>query len=293
MAGCTRGLYSTNTIWCYVRAQGLHRRSCWMPLNKSANVTDTSPRCTSPLIEFWTSRPCLPPRSEGRFFALLYQARAQQRHYQAEQGKWPAIEAGTLPGAASHCQCLACDSRFGQLTVVRVVYRGLASGVLPAAFWTADSHGVRGGVEAAFVSTTTDRSVAAAYASGGSGGLVLELQQGMCNRGAELAWLSQYPHEREILFAPLTGIEMRSTRIEGRTIVAEMLLSVNLTAPTIEQVSYHPGPSVQLHPKRSLPRTLVRSAVSGRFQDALLSHTAPRTPLTADASRLCAGAGPL
>ena len=48
--------------------------------------------------------------------------------------------------------------------------------------------------------------------------------------------LPQYPYEREVLFAPLTGIEMRGSRIEGSTVVAEMVLSVNLMSPTIEQV---------------------------------------------------------
>ena len=56
------------------------------------------------------------------------------------------------------------------------------------------------------------------------------------NRGAELTWLSQYPHECEILFAPLTGIEMLGTRVEGAAVVAEMRLNVNLLAPTIEQI---------------------------------------------------------
>ena len=48
---------------------------------------------------------------------------------------------------------------------------------------------------------------------------------------------SQYPYEREVLFAPLTGIEMRGSRIEGSVVVAEMVLSVNLMSPTIEQVA--------------------------------------------------------
>ena len=41
------------------------------------------------------------------------------------------------------------------------------------------------------------------YASG-STGIVFEIQQGMVDRGADIGWLSQYPHEREILFGPLT-----------------------------------------------------------------------------------------
>ena len=37
----------------------------------------------------------------------------------------------------------------------------------------------------------------------GKPGLVFEMQMGMIDRGAELGWISQYPHERECLFAPL------------------------------------------------------------------------------------------
>ena len=58
----------------------------------------------------------------------------------------------------------------------------------------------------------------------------------MIDRGADVAFLSQYPYEREILFAPLTGLEVQSTRIEGSLLVIEVRLSVNLQALTIEQV---------------------------------------------------------
>ena len=46
---------------------------------------------------------------------------------------------------------------------------------------------------------------------------------------------SQYPHEKECLFAPLTGIEVQGTRIDGAVLVIEARLSVNLNALTIEQ----------------------------------------------------------
>jgi hypothetical protein len=89
----------------------------------------------------------------------------------------------------------SCIVKLSKLTVVRKVYRGMAQGVLPDAFWHANKFNVAGGVEAAFMSTTADRSVAATYASGAGMGLILELEQGMVDRGAELSWLSQYPHE--------------------------------------------------------------------------------------------------
>ena len=44
-------------------------------------------------------------------------------------------------------------------------------------------YGVRGGVEPAFMSTTTDRDVAAAYAAGSGAGIILEMEQGMVDRG--------------------------------------------------------------------------------------------------------------
>ena len=45
----------------------------------------------------------------------------------------------------------------------------------------------------------------------------------------DLSLLSQYPGEREILFAPLTGLEVASVpRVEGDVIVVELRLSCNL-----------------------------------------------------------------
>ena len=52
---------------------------------------------------------------------------------------------------------------------------------------------VKGGVEFAFTSTTTDKEVAQRYAQRGKVGMVIEVQMGMVDRGAELEWLSQYP----------------------------------------------------------------------------------------------------
>ena len=94
------------------------------------------------------------------------------------------------------------------------VYRGISGGMLPEQFWTADDAGVRGGCEFGFLSTTTDVEVATEYAaSGGKAGIVFEVAMGMVDRGASLSWLSQYPHEEEILFAPLTGVELRAARV--------------------------------------------------------------------------------
>ena len=126
--------------------------------------------------------------------------------------------------------------KLSKLTVATKVYRGVSGLALPDEFWTANKFGVKGGVEGGFMSTTLERDVAMAYAAGDGAGFIFEMTMGMVDRGADIGFLSQYPHEREILFAPLTGLEVRGTRIDGAVLVVEVALSINLASLTIEQV---------------------------------------------------------
>jgi len=53
---------------------------------------------------------------------------------------------------------------------------------LPNEFWDANEHGVKGGIELAFMSTTLDRKVAKSFASGtgkDTPSIVFEIQMGM------------------------------------------------------------------------------------------------------------------
>ena len=128
--------------------------------------------------------------------------------------------------------------KLGKLTIADKVFRGISGMGLPTKFWIANKFKVRGGVENGFMSTTLQREVAMSYAASGGDkmGIVFEVQMGMVNRGANLSWLSQYPHEQEILFGPLTGIEVLRVRIEGSVVVIECGLSINLSSLTLEQV---------------------------------------------------------
>ena len=130
--------------------------------------------------------------------------------------------------------------KLGRLSKPRTVYRGLSGSVLPPQFWK--GHG-NGGVEFAFMSTTSDRDVAIRYARGRPGKseaerqvkTVMEIKMGMIDRGADLAWLSQYPEEKEITFPPFTGLEVATTDVEDSVLIVNLRLNVNLMSPTIEE----------------------------------------------------------
>ena len=129
--------------------------------------------------------------------------------------------------------------KLSKQTAACTVFRGVAGGVLPDQFWTANEHGVMGGIELGFMSTTTDRGVAVGYMeqTDKEAKMLFEIRMGMIDRGADVSLLSQFPGEKEILFAPLTGLEVASVpRVEDGIIVVELRLSCNLQDLTIEQV---------------------------------------------------------
>ena len=135
----------------------------------------------------------------------------------------------------------------GTLPIVRGVhpcritplYRG-PGGVTPKSFWEPDTYGCTGGVEMALMSCSKSKEEALRYVRRSKAKLLFEVHQGMAARGAEISWLSQYPHEAEILFAPLTGMEVRGSRVEGSVQIYEVALTVNMASLTIEQVVARP-----------------------------------------------------
>ena len=130
----------------------------------------------------------------------------------------------------------SCVLKLSKVTKSCKVYRGLKDAQLPEAFFTPNQYGVRGGIEFGFTSTSKHRKAAITYA-GGEGGAptVFEMQTGMVDRGASISVLSQYPWEEEILFAPLLGMEVLRTRVDGGVLVVMLRLTVNLTALSLEQ----------------------------------------------------------
>lgn len=136
----------------------------------------------------------------------------------------------------------SCIIKMCKLTKAGKVYRGTCYGKLPEEFWVPNAEGVLGGIEFGFQSTTRDRNQAVHYATGGGYAkdgdamTLFEMNMGMIDRGAELTWFSQYPHEREVLLPPLTGIEPVQTAVDGQKLEIFARLSLNLAAQTLEQV---------------------------------------------------------
>ena len=93
------------------------------------------------------------------------------------------------------------------------------------------------------MSTSLNREQAMFYAKGGvdtarqgKAKILIEIEMGMIDKGADLDWLSEFQGEQEILFAPLTGLELRGSRVEDAVLIYEAVLTINLNAKTLEQV---------------------------------------------------------
>ena len=129
-------------------------------------------------------------------------------------------------------------SRATTLPRDRRVYRGLGGMLLPQSFWQSDKAGLRGGIEWGLMSTTTNRDVAVNYSGKDKNrGTVFEISVGRIDIGADLSWVSQYPGESEILFPPLTCLEVvGEPRVEGGVIIFPLHANMNLKGLTLEQL---------------------------------------------------------
>jgi hypothetical protein len=91
------------------------------------------------------------------------------------------------------------------------VYRGLGRMLLPREFWVAHGEPAwRGGVEKAFMSTTTDKDVAMYYAGGR--GTVVEISVGRVQNGGVVSWLSMVRAVGHLvsLMSPLISTVLKS-----------------------------------------------------------------------------------
>merc|ERR1711935_1189398 len=129
--------------------------------------------------------------------------------------------------------CASGVLKLSFLSSPQVVYRGPKEDdfKLPDSFvHTAEKKdGFAGGVELAFMSTTPSAEVAVFYAGTGKGSIFV-VEFSMASRGANIAFLSQFPHECELLFPPFTLLECKGHTARGgkRLVLVEATVSTNL-----------------------------------------------------------------
>eukprot|EP00967_Tisochrysis_lutea_P015153 scaffold17070_cov36-Tisochrysis_lutea.AAC.3 len=114
--------------------------------------------------------------------------------------------------------------RLGKLMTAAKLYRGVSGLAPPPGFWK-ERFGVRGGVEPGFLVTSFNRQKAVDWAKHlrekdpedpRKHGVLFEINQGFVDRGASIAWLSQYPRKDEVIFPPHTALQITAVRDEGR-----------------------------------------------------------------------------
>eukprot|EP01047_Picozoa_sp_COSAG01_P002040 COSAG01_NODE_51_length_31472_cov_106.607083_4_plen_742_part_00 len=134
--------------------------------------------------------------------------------------------------------------KLSRLQPALTVYRGISRMKLPKVFIEKNDRNVRGGVEYGFMSTTSDKEVALTFAKSAdakSASTLVVAEMGMVDRGATLDWLSQYPHEAEILMPPLTAMEVKDIsdfqETEGFQIrQVDVRLNCNMMSQTVEKL---------------------------------------------------------
>ena len=108
-------------------------------------------------------------------------------------------------------------AKLGKINPNGTGYTGLHGMLLHERFWTDHPDlNTKGGVEGGFMSLTASRDVAKHYAClEEKVGIILEVDMSTMDRGAELAWLAQYPHEEETLLPPLTYLHVDHICLDG------------------------------------------------------------------------------
>ena len=118
--------------------------------------------------------------------------------------------------------------------------------------------GARGGVEFAFMSTTSKREVVMQYIPGDKAmPTIFEIQVGMIDKGGSVSWILQFPGEDEILMTSRSNIEVTghphlAHTCKGKVLVIPARINANLKAKTIEEIQSQ---------RRNLHMSLVENVV--------------------------------
>jgi len=135
--------------------------------------------------------------------------------------------------------CYSGTLKLSSLSKPTRVYRGVRESTmqLPSRFYDLGTGGFAGGVERAFMSTTKSPAVAIDYSGGEeTPGSILIIDFEMGSRGAGVRWASQYPHEEELLFPPLTTLSTRKVSHRGSKRLINCSVDVSTAVPSTSDI---------------------------------------------------------
>lgn len=115
--------------------------------------------------------------------------------------------------------------KLSKLSRAAPLYRSLWK-PLPDSFFIPDEFGIRGCVDAGFLSATSDREESLRYKQGDIQ-VLLEIEIGMTDRAADLSWLQTVPGNEYWLCSFLSCLQVLRERVEDRVLVIECSLKVN------------------------------------------------------------------
>ena len=163
--------------------------------------------------------------------------------------RWPETESKrgnnfttTIHVLVSAVSKLARVTKFAEGTRL---YRGTGGRMaLPLKFHQADQNGCKGFTEWGFMSSTANRAVAIQYSGVREAralATVLEIDVTSVDRGASIAFFSQYPGEAEVLFNPMCflapdGPARLEVTANGVVSVVEVRVNVNLKTGTLDDL---------------------------------------------------------
>jgi hypothetical protein len=136
-------------------------------------------------------------------------------------------------------------SRVSRIPPKRHVYRGIGGVKLSKQFLTIKEGGGRGGVEFAFMSTSTKMQVALMYIGDKSLPVLFKCEVGDIDRGCSMAFVSQYPAEDEILIPAMSYLEITGNSyvitpdVNGTSVsvtVYPARINCNQKSQTIEEI---------------------------------------------------------
>ena len=120
------------------------------------------------------------------------------------------------------------------------VYRGVneSKAKIHDRFYKETGDDFAGGVELAFMSTSTDENVALEYARRGSTTdcTIFTIPFNMTTRGATVQWVSQYPYENELLYPPFTCLACDSWEIRNGVKYLSVTASASNACPDVSKI---------------------------------------------------------